>query len=133
MRMMDLTLIIVAFELAIGFVAGIGVFEHTYYEPSQENIRELNGYMHGNSNATSALIDSAKTTNADYFSIASALFGALNLFLKTVGAVVFFYPHLVDVFMMPELIAGPLQALIYVTYAWGIVQFMSGRSGGLMQ
>lgn len=131
--MWDLTVIIIAFELAIGFVAGIGLFEHTYYTPSQSNSKELNGYLHGTSNATNTLIESTKTTNSDYFSLGTYLFGALNIFLNIVGAVVFFYPHLVNTFMVPMALAAPIQCLIYITYAWGIVQFMSGRSGSLMQ
>jgi hypothetical protein len=133
MRAWDIAVLLICFNLAIGLVGSIGLFTHMYYEPVQQNVLEVNGYMQGNSNASQKLIDSAKTTNADYFSLGTMLFGAFNIFINVLGSAVFILPTLVTTFGIPLALASVLQVLIWLINVWGIIQFMSGRSGSLMQ
>lgn len=133
MRAWDITLLIICFELALGFTSGIGLWGYTYYEPSQENVLDVVGYQSGNMNATTGLIDSMKQQNADYFSLGTMLMTSIGILFNVLGAIVFFYPHLVNTFMFPMALAIPIQALIYLTYSWAIAQFLSGRSGSLIQ
>jgi hypothetical protein len=134
MRTWDITVLVICIELALQLVVGSGLFTSTqfYYTPSQQSVLEVNGYMSGNMNATKALLDGAKQTNADYFAMGMGLVTSGNIFVRLIGSIVFFYPHLVLTFNIPPLLAGTIQILIYMSYGIGIIQFVSGRSTNLM-
>jgi len=138
MRMWDITILIVCFELAIGFAGGLvdaGLFDnHMYYTQSQQSVTSGNGFMSGEISNTGELISSTQTSNVDYFSMGiSMVWSAIGIITKTIYSVLFFLPHLRETFMFPLELAIPIQVLIYITYAWGIAQFLSGRSGGMLQ
>ena len=133
MRAWDIAVLIICFNLAIGIVGSLGIFTHMYYTTAQQNVYEVDGYMQGNGNATEKLIESSKNTNADYFSLGTMLFGAFNMFLNVLSSAIFILPQLINTFHMPLVIAVPIQTLIWIIDVWAIVQFMSGRSGTLIQ
>jgi hypothetical protein len=132
--MWDITFLIICFELAIGFASGLGLFGHMYFDQSQESSSTTTGFMSGNVSETGELIGSTKQGSVDYFSIsASMLWSGIGLVINIVASVIFFLPHLVNVFMVPLVLAIPIQALIYMCYSWSLAQFLSGRSGGIIQ
>jgi len=133
--MWGITVLIICFELAIGFTGAIGLFDHMHYTQSQKSVEDTAaGYMTGEVSETGELIDAAKANSVDYFTIqASLLFSAVGILTSTASAVVFFLPHLRETFMFPIELAIPIQALIYLCYAWGLAQFLSGRGAGYFQ
>lgn len=134
MRAWDITVLVICFELALQVVVGAQLYAPgtTFYEPSKESIIDVDGYTSGDMNATSNLIESGKARNSDMFSLTMGLVTALNVFLRVISSVVWFVPHLRDTFGCPLVIAIPIQALIYLSYAIGLIQFWSGRSTNLM-
>jgi hypothetical protein len=133
--MWDITFLIICFELSMGFVSGLGLFGHIYFPQAQESANApYGGMLSGNVSATGELIDSSKQPNVDSFSVGAAmLWSGVGLFLNIAGAVAYFLPHLINTFMLPMVLAVPIQALIYLCYSWSLAQFLSGRSGGYYQ
>ncbi len=132
--MWEITVIIVCFELAIGLTASMSLFTQMYYTKAQQSVDSGAGFMTGSVGKTNDLVKSSQPQNVDYFSMGiSGLYSAWGIISTTVGAVIYFYPHLITIFMVPMDLAIAIQALIYVNYVWGIGQFISGRSGGMMQ
>ncbi len=90
--------------------------------------------MSGEIGSTGELVGSTQSESVDYFTLGvSMLYSSIGILGKMVYAVVFFLPHLRETFMFPLALAVPIQALIYVVYAFGFIQFLSGRSGGMFQ
>jgi hypothetical protein len=132
MRAWDIAVLLICFNLAIGLVGSMGIFTHMYYTPVQQNVMDANDYMRGDINSTKDLINNQKQSNADYFSLGMMIFGAWNLFISILLSALCVAPQLLA-FGMPLPLVLVIQSLIYLIDIWGIIQFMSGRSGSLMQ
>ncbi|RLE42286.1 hypothetical protein DRJ19_04430 [Candidatus Woesearchaeota archaeon] len=61
------------------------------------------------------------------------LFKALSMFFNMFVAIVAIYIPLTSVLGVPSEIALLLQGVVYVVYAWAIIQFLSGRSVKYME
>lgn len=134
MRAWDITVLVICFELAMQIIIGSALYtpNMNFYTNSQTSVMDVTGYSTGNPNATQKLLDGAKQTNSDYFSVGMGLITAGNILVNILWSVFFFYTHLVGVFGFPPILAGGIQFLIYMTYTIGIIQFVSGRSTTLM-
>lgn len=57
----------------------------------------------------------------------------INLLYQMGSCVVLFLPQLISTFHCPSQLAAVIQAMIYVCYAWSLLQFLTGRMGGVIQ
>ena len=132
MRAWDITVLVICFELALQIIVGCHLYSPNmgFYTPSEQSVMVVDGYTGGN--ATERLLYGAKQTNADYFSMGMGLITAGNIIVNILFSILFFYPHLIEVFGFPIVLAAAVQSMIYLSYMIGLVQFASGRSTTLM-
>lgn len=130
--MWEITVLIIVIELGIGIIDGMGLFDIMYY--NQSGYIQQQGQATYNLTTTGTLVQSATPSGTDYFTMGAAwLFSSLMLVLNIVLAILFILPTLIIKFHIPPVVAIPIQAMIYICYVWGIAQWKSGRSGGLLQ
>lgn len=135
MRALQIAVLIICLELSISFFANVGIFQQVYITPAQQQIGSAGtGFISGNINETSTLLGSQKTGTVDTFTAGiGMLFSAIGILINMLGSVMFFLPHLISVFKFPLILAVPVQAMIYIIYSIGILQFISGRSTRLFE
>lgn len=123
MRAMQLFMFILCLNGAIALVNSLGIFwETTFVEAQNEDydyeVEDLNEFA-----------VAGEPSIVDYTTMAlSWLWESVIWIFKFIGAFVFIYPFLCDELMIPDIVSGFLQGLIYSIYAWGIIQWKSGRS-----
>jgi hypothetical protein len=137
LRAWDITILIIAFELAIGFVNGIGLFQTQFFNEAQvasgSNSSSL-GFMTGSIDSTGNLVGAQQSGSMDYFTLAVGWLLSGFLLIVSIGqAVVIFLPQLITIFHCPTALAIVIQAMIYLSYVWGYAQWKSGRMGGTIQ
>lgn len=124
MRAYELALFIVLLSGAIGLVNGLGVFSESYISTPQN-------YVSGSFNVSELNKTSSMTGHSgalDYFSsIISWSWQGLTIFLNVIFCIVCLYPTLVNDFGVPALLSGFMQLGIYVVYAVGFIQFLTGK------
>ena len=122
MRAYDILLFLVCLEVTIGFVSSLHVFPVSYVDasavqtPEDWNLQEVE-----NQTASQSIFDKVMLAT-------DMLFKALTMFLNMLVAIVAIYIPLTSVLGVPSEIALLLQGVVYVVYAWAIIQFLSGRS-----
>jgi len=127
MRAYDILLFLVCLEVTIGFVSSLHVFPVSYVDasavqtPEDWNLQEVE-----NQTASQSIFDKVMLAT-------DMLFKALTMFLNMLVAIVAIYIPLTSVLGVPSEIALLLQGVVYVVYAWAIIQFLSGRSVKYME
>ena len=127
MRAYDILLFLVCLEATIGFVSSLQVFPTDYVDasavqtPADWNLQEVE-----NQTASQSIFDKVMLAT-------DMLFKALSMFLNMLVAIVAIYIPLTSVLGVPSEIALLLQGVVYVVYAWAIIQFLSGRSVKYME
>ncbi len=127
MRAYDILLFLVCLEVTIGFVSSLHVFPVNYVDasavqtPQEWNLQEVE-----NQTASQSIFDKVMLAT-------DMLFKALSMFLNMLVAIVAIYIPLTSVLGVPSEIALLLQGVVYVVYAWAIIQFLSGRSVKYME
>jgi hypothetical protein len=130
--MWEITVLIIVIELGIGIIDGVGLFDTMYY--NQSGYIQQQGQSTYNITTTGNLLASSTPTSMDYYSMGVGLvLSGWNVLLSVLQAIVFILPTLINKFHIPIQLAVPLQAMIYLMYVWGIAQWRSGRSGGMLQ
>lgn len=139
MRAWDITILIIAFEFAIGLMNAIALYPYTYYQESQVsdnyggNSSSL-GFMSGSIDSTGNLIGAQQSGSMDYFTLAVGWLLSGFLLIVSIGqAVVIFLPQLITTFHCPTALAIVIQGMIYLSYVWGYAQWKAGRMGGTIQ
>jgi len=132
MRMWEITVFIIALELGIGVIDGIGLFDVMYY--NQSGYIQQGTTSSYNMTTTGNLLSSSTPSGVDYYTMGVAMVvSGLMIFLSVCQAIIFILPTLILKFHVPIQLAVPIQAMIYLMYVWGIAQWKSGRSGGMLQ
>jgi len=125
MRAYDILLFLVCLEASIGFVSSLNIFPVSYVDASAVqsswNLEELEEQAQ-----TQSVIDKVMLAT-------DMLFKALSMFFNMLVAIVAIYIPLTTVLGVPTEIALLLQGVVYVVYAWAIIQFLSGRSVKYME
>jgi len=125
MRAYDILLFLVCLEASIGFVSSLNIFPVSYVDASAVqsnwNLEELEEQAQAQS-----VIDKVMLAT-------DMLFKALSMFFNMLVAIVAIYIPLTTVLGVPSEIALLLQGVVYVVYAWAIIQFLSGRSVKYME
>jgi len=127
MRAYDILLFLVCLEATIGFVSSLHIFPADYVDasavqtPADWNLQEVE-----NQTASQSIFDKVMLAT-------DMLFKALTMFLNMLVAIVAIYIPLTSVLGVPSEIALLLQGVVYVVYAWAIIQFLSGRSVKYME
>ena len=117
-RFYEIVLLLVLAQAAIGFVNGIGIFtDPAYVQPD-------NPAAHwALSNISDFKTDSEVVGVTDYVAQATGMIATgMTMIWNILGAIIYIYPALVDVFMMPESLAIVLQVGIYFIYATFLLQ-----------
>ena len=123
-RMWEITKFIVIAQLAIHLMAGLNVFGVIQYTEIQGGATD---YTSGTLEST---IDTQKQdVRTSFDSIVTLVFSGLNLIWTIIKAATAVYWMLVDTFHFNELLAGTIQAIMWVEYTWFIAQWLGGRSG----
>lgn len=124
MRAIDIFIFCICMNLGIGFVnAMLAESAQTAFLQNQSgqgweyDAEIVGGFNQTNDNIITDTIASARW-------IMTAVFFVLRMLLS----VVWIFPVLIDTFMIPPPVAAVLQTLVYLIYAIGIVQWISGRS-----
>jgi uncharacterized membrane protein len=130
--MWEITVFVITLELGIGIIDGIGLFDTMMY--NQTGYIQQQGATAYNITTTGNLITASTPTSMDYYTMGVGLVMAgWNVLVSVFIAVVCILPMLILKFHVPPVLAIPLQAMIYLMYVWGIAQWKSGRSGGMLQ
>ncbi len=124
MRAWDLAIFVIMIEMSIGFIAGLGFYDH----PSLMSVQngEINRYQTENINETFA----EKPTIADYLKFSlDWVFASFNMFIMIVSAFVGISWILYTTFKLPLTLCFFIQGIVYLIYTWGFIQWRSGRGG----
>jgi len=132
MRAFDICLLVICLQLSLTFISSIGLFgDNLFYTAPQQT---GNGFMTGSMSDTEKLVGAQSYTTIDYLTMSiSMIVSSLGLIATLLGSVIIFIPQLILVFQVPLPLAIVIQALIYVMYGWAYLQFLSGRSGAMLQ
>ncbi len=127
MRAIDITVFLIAIQLALGFVSALGIFETNYYEAtsneySKYTINDLGNYT-DKEDIVSQGINTVKMS-ADF------LWEGAFFMIKILGTVVVVYPTLVTIFNIPAVLSAMLQGMVYFMYFLGYYQWKTGKSVG---
>ena len=127
MRAYDILLFLVCLEASIGFVSSLNIFPVSYVDASAVQVSETWSLEDvQNQTATLTLVDKLMFAT-------DILFKAVSMFLNMLLAIAVIYIPLTSVLGVPSEIALLLQGVVYVVYAWAIIQFLSGRSVKYME
>ena len=117
-RFYEIVLLLIVAQASIGFVNSLGMFTDTAY------MQPDNPAAHWTiDNASEFRSDTASMGVGDYVQqVTGMIFIGLTMMWDILGAIVFIYPALVKVFMMPPALAMLLQSGIYFIYAVFLIQ-----------
>jgi len=112
---------------SIAFVNQIGLFNEEYIATPQESEYTLYNIDSLNESLSKGIADKSVV---DYLTFGGVILwqGVTMVFNMAVNGVVL-YPMLVDKFGIPTPLAGLMQVAFIAITIWGIIQFISGRSG----
>lgn len=123
MRAYDIAFALIILQATIGFVNGLGLFEHPYYatpenEYTKYKVEDLKDYK--------KIADNPSVL--DYMALSvNLLWEGFVMFLKVVFAVIVILPILIDIFGVPVGLASLIQVGIYVIYFMGWTQWKSNK------
>jgi hypothetical protein len=124
MRAVDIFIFCICLNLGIGFVnAMLAESQETAFLQNQSGA----GWEY-NRTLISGFNQSQSNIVTDTFAATRWLFSAIFFVLGMLLSIVWIFPILVTTFMVPPPVAAILQTLVYLIYAIGIVQWISGRS-----
>jgi len=115
MKAYEISLFVVILSATIGFINGLGLFSYQYEMVPQSKYIEWNVSQIGE----------------DYGNVTTQIspnFNIMGMLSEITFAIACLYPTLVKVFHIPILLSALLQVAIYMVYAIGILQFITGRS-----
>jgi len=127
MRTWDIFFFMLLLSASIAFVNQIGLFNEEYIATPQESEYTLYNIDSLNESLSKGIADKSVV---DYLTFGGVILwqGVTMVFNMAVNAVVL-YPMLVDKFGIPTPLAGLMQVAFIAITIWGIIQFISGRSG----
>jgi hypothetical protein len=132
MRAMDLAVFIIMIEMSIGFLGGM----HFYTNEAGEDVDYMQsglaqgGYVERFQTENISETYAEKPGIADYFKFAlDWVFASFNMILMLVGAFFVIGALLNIQFGLPLYLCVFIQGIVYLIYAWGFIQWRSGRGG----
>lgn len=119
-RFYDITLILTFVSLAIGLVNAAGIFDPVTYS-------EIDTAAFEYSDLETIVANSGGEMGVlDYFSLTvSWLATAFHMVVQIIKNMVYVYPLLTDVFMLPTWVAGFVQGGVVMIYVSFFIQFIS--------
>jgi len=127
MRTWDIFFFMLLLSASIAFVNQIGLFNEDYIATPQESEYTLYNLNSLNESLSTEIENKGVV---DYLMLGGMILwqGVIMVFNMAANAVVL-YPMLVDKFGIPTALAALMQVAFVAITIWGIVQFISGRSG----
>jgi hypothetical protein len=126
MRAVDIFIFCICLNLAIGFLNAIlSESNETAFLTNQSG----SGWEY-NAGLVSSFNQTEGNIVTDTLASARWIFTAVFFVLQMLVSIVWIFPTLVTMFGVPAPVAIALQSLIYLIYAIGIVQWISGKSTG---